>query len=71
MDHVVCALTGRLLEGVLVAPPFPARTLIESATARDRSIWLITPRRCKNAWCSRFHHPACVHSVNADARRPG
>ena len=63
------ATVDRVWPGSL--PPFSARTLIESATARDQSISLITPSRCRNAWCSRSHNPACVHSVNrrcADAR---
>ncbi len=50
--------------GPVKAPPFFARTLAASITARDQSIKPRPPSSSSTALCKRRHKPASVHTLN-------
>ncbi len=52
----VCRVRPRLI------PPKTARTELESATARDQSIWSAARRRARSSWWRRSQTPACCQS---------
>lgn len=45
-----------------LSPPKTARTELESATARDQSIWSAAWSRARSSWWRRSHTPACCQS---------